>query len=269
MGEEKEEERPTRSFVEEETKKSPPTNPKKMPLFEKMNKIIEGVEKANEQRQVIAYQLTRIADKLTGQKTRYDDDGNIIIITSKETVSLPVGIKEVTPTPKPTPPLAPTTTTTDEGKKIMNLIPSEFLTKLEFIERENDVRVNVKEYLPSEDFAKVAGIFRDVGGNYISAGKESHFIVPFLKETKEPESTLSMTSTEAAKQLPAIQMVKDAFTEDLRNMLVFEDTTEYVTIKPRQYLGSENFAKIASIVRELSGEYISAGKESHFRVKKK
>jgi len=42
-----------------------------------------------------------------------------------------------------------------------------------------------------------------------------------------------------------------------------------VIIKPRQFLGSENFAKIASTVRGIGGEYISAGKESHFRVPRK
>ncbi len=51
-------------------------------------------------------------------------------------------------------------------------------------------------------------------------------------------------------------------------MLMFEEMEEYIIIKPRQYLGSENFAKIASIVREEDGEYISAGRESHFRLPK-
>jgi hypothetical protein len=40
-------------------------------------------------------------------------------------------------------------------------------------------------------------------------------------------------------------------------------------VKPRQFLGSENFAKIASIARGMGGDYISAGKESHFRIPKK
>jgi len=34
-------------------------------------------------------------------------------------------------------------------------------------------------------------------------------------------------------------------------------------------LGSDNFRRVASIIRDqLSGEYISAGKDSHFRVPK-
>jgi hypothetical protein len=62
--------------------------------------------------------------------------------------------------------------------------------------------------------------------------------------------------------------IKSAFPKELEGMLFFEDKGEYIVIKPRQYLGSENFAKIASIVRSEGGEYISAGKESHFRVAK-
>lgn len=60
--------------------------------------------------------------------------------------------------------------------------------------------------------------------------------------------------------------VRTLFPEDLEDMLLFEEKEEYIVIKPRQYLGSENFAKIASIIRDQGGEYISAGKESHFRL---
>jgi DNA replication initiation complex subunit (GINS family) len=71
---------------------------------------------------------------------------------------------------------------------------------------------------------------------------------------------------EARKDIDDIKMM---FPEDLENLLNFEDKGEYIMIKPRQFLGSENFAKIASTVRGIGGEYISAGKESHFRVPKK
>jgi hypothetical protein len=63
--------------------------------------------------------------------------------------------------------------------------------------------------------------------------------------------------------------VRTAFPEDLEHMLIFEDKGEYIMIKPKQFLGSENFAKIASAVRGMGGEYISAGRDSHFRVYKK
>jgi hypothetical protein len=58
------------------------------------------------------------------------------------------------------------------------------------------------------------------------------------------------------------------FPQELEGLLTFNEKGDYIIIKPRQYLGSENFAKIASIIRGTGGEYISAGKDSHFRIPK-
>ncbi|MCJ7560188.1 KAP family NTPase [Candidatus Bathyarchaeota archaeon] len=63
--------------------------------------------------------------------------------------------------------------------------------------------------------------------------------------------------------------VKMMFPDDLKNLLSFEEKDDYITIKPIQFLGSENFAKIATTVRGIGGEYVSAGRDSHFRVFKR
>jgi hypothetical protein len=63
--------------------------------------------------------------------------------------------------------------------------------------------------------------------------------------------------------------IRMSFPEELETRLSFEEKGDYIIIKPKQFLGSENFAKIASAVRGMGGEYISAGKDSHFRVPKK
>jgi hypothetical protein len=65
-----------------------------------------------------------------------------------------------------------------------------------------------------------------------------------------------------------IEDVKMMFPEDLENLLSFEEKDDYIMIKPRQFLGSDNFSKIASVVRGAGGDYVSAGKASHFRVPK-
>lgn len=85
------------------------------------------------------------------------------------------------------------------------------------------------------------------------------------------EKHVEATSLPTTKQrLRSIEDVRRVFPEDLLGLLYFEVLEDYILIKPRQYLGSENFAKIASIVREqLNGEYISHGRESHFRVPRK
>ena len=73
----------------------------------------------------------------------------------------------------------------------------------------------------------------------------------------------------APERTQAVEDIKMMFPEDLENLLSFEEKEDYIMIKPRQFLGSENFAKIASVVRGIGGDYISAGKASHFRVPKK
>ncbi|MCW3985506.1 MAG: hypothetical protein NWE91_03730 [Candidatus Bathyarchaeota archaeon] len=65
-----------------------------------------------------------------------------------------------------------------------------------------------------------------------------------------------------------IEDIRMMFTKELEAMLIFEDKGDFIKVTPRQFLGSENFAKIASTIREAGGEYISAGKGSHFRVPK-
>jgi hypothetical protein len=70
-------------------------------------------------------------------------------------------------------------------------------------------------------------------------------------------------------KLRSLDDIRMSFPEELEARLSFEEKGDYIIIKPKQFLGSENFAKIASAVRGMGGEYISAGKDSHFRVPKK
>jgi len=86
-----------------------------------------------------------------------------------------------------------------------------------------------------------------------------------------PQATLATVpvSPEVSGKKKALDDVRLAFPEDLEALLGFQEKSDYIMVKPKQFLGSENFAKIASTVRGLGGEYISAGKDSHFRVPKK
>lgn len=80
-----------------------------------------------------------------------------------------------------------------------------------------------------------------------------------------PTPTRGMRTTE---DISGRARVRALFPKDLEEMLTFEESGKYIVVKPRRYLGSKNFARIASIIREAGGEYVSAGKESHFRVLK-
>jgi len=87
--------------------------------------------------------------------------------------------------------------------------------------------------------------------------------------THPTPQTSAQTSHDIPGKQKSLDDIRMSFPEDLENLLNFEEKPDYIMVKPRQFLGSENFAKIASAVRGMGGEYISAGKDSHFRVPKK
>ena len=62
--------------------------------------------------------------------------------------------------------------------------------------------------------------------------------------------------------LMALEPVKDLLRIDV------EESTMMIMVRPAQFLGSDNFSKVAAIVRSLGGQYVSAGKNSHFEVPK-
>jgi hypothetical protein len=72
----------------------------------------------------------------------------------------------------------------------------------------------------------------------------------------------------AQPQILTVESVKESFPEDLQSLLSFQEQEEFIVIRPRGFLGSENFARIADVVKKLGGEYVSAGKDSRFRVPK-
>ncbi len=107
-------------------------------------------------------------------------------------------------------------------------------------------------------------ILKDISDDLADISKQ-------LKTTLAPAGTpVTVTPTPVASsgRGRSINDVKAVFPKELEDMLFFEESGNDIIIKPRRFLGSENFSKIASLVRSAGGEYISAGKESHFRIPK-
>ncbi len=102
----------------------------------------------------------------------------------------------------------------------------------------------------SEDLGDISKNLKSVGG-----------ITPTtaLASPAQPARTARMRS------LAEFRLI---FPKELEDMLSFEEQGEYIIVKPHGFLGSENFAKIASLIRSAGGEYISAGRDSHFRIPK-
>jgi hypothetical protein len=100
----------------------------------------------------------------------------------------------------------------------------------------------------------------------VSASLKSMAVSQITHPTMPVQAPATREGYEKQKTVEEVRM---SFPPELENLLNIEERNDYIIIKPRQFLGSENFAKIASAVRGMGGEYISAGKESHFRVPKK
>lgn len=185
----------------------------------------------------------------------------------KELVAIFKGVSVKTPVaPAPATP-APVSEKTDVGisekAAEVSRVLNEWSDVIKLEESSNFVIVRLNKQLEKEDFAKIAEkVKKELNGTWVSAGRDSRFEVP--KSRVSSESTPQPTPSSDGP----IENAKVLFTQELESMLSFTETEKYVEIRPRQYLGSENFAKIAAIVRDAGGEYISAGKESHFRVPK-
>ena len=87
--------------------------------------------------------------------------------------------------------------------------------------------------------------------------------------TPAPQAPAPSPAAHETSKQRSLDDIRMSFPEELEARLSFDEKGDYTIIKPKQFLGSENFAKIASAVRGMGGEYISAGKDSHFRVPKK
>jgi len=70
------------------------------------------------------------------------------------------------------------------------------------------------------------------------------------------------------KPIVTVDSIAKKFPRELKNQLFFEDAGEYVVVRARKYLGQEDFKRIAEIVKRLGGEYVSAGRDSHFKIEK-
>ncbi len=98
-------------------------------------------------------------------------------------------------------------------------------------------------------------------------------IVEKKVEKKTPEVKKPEVKKREVKQSPIKKATGSAgifqtkFPPELAKLLNFEDDGDYVKIIPKQFL-TDAFPKVAKIVRDLGGEYISCGKDSHFKIKK-
>ena len=84
---------------------------------------------------------------------------------------------------------------------------------------------------------------------------------------KSVEESLTVAAkTEEPQRALSVENVGALFPSNLEELLTFEKKDNTIMVRPRRVLGSDNFARIAHLVRSNGGEYISSGKQSHFRM---
>lgn len=224
--------------------------------------------------------LTLMLGQITSMRKTMEELLNLFKDARKvKTIKTETQVKTPEPLPLPTPaPEAPATASTPAAPA--PLVTSDRILEIrqvfaplsEFVILDETksamfVLVKPKGYLGGDKFAKVGKASKSLGGDYVSQGRKSHFRIP--KQTKSPvETPKAATVATPVKSGNTLENVKTMFPEDLEQLLNFTEKDGYIVIKPRQFLGSDNFAKIASIVRGTGGDYVSAGKDSHFRLKK-
>ena len=119
-------------------------------------------------------------------------------------------------------------------------------------------QVNIQELARKVD--ELLSLLNVISGDLAEVSKS-------LKAATVPAAAPTVSVAPSAKQR-GINEIKQAFSSELVGMLIFEDNGKFIVVKPRRFLGSDNFGRIASIIRDLGGEYVSAGKNSHFNVPK-
>lgn len=56
--------------------------------------------------------------------------------------------------------------------------------------------------------------------------------------------------------------------QEFKDVVTLTEEGGYVVIRPKRFLGTDLFAKVSRWVRDLGGEYVSAVRESHWRIRK-
>ena len=133
----------------------------------------------------------------------------------------------------------------------------------QLLQKVDEITVSLNKI--SEELKSVSASLKSLAvGQITQSPTKTYTVTP----TPAPSPASAFTAAPPSKQR-SLDDIRMSFPEELEARLSFEDKGDYIIIKPKQFLGSENFAKIASAVRGMGGEYISAGKDSHFRVPKK
>lgn len=116
-------------------------------------------------------------------------------------------------------------------------------------------------------WSEINNFAKEYNATWVSQGKESHWKIPKMVKKSSTSNPKEESESRPKSQGPPsdIEGAKLLFTKDQENLLTFEVINGgKVKAKPKKFLTTETFTKIASTVRSAGGEYVSAGEDSHF-----
>jgi hypothetical protein len=126
-----------------------------------------------------------------------------------------------------------------------------------------DELIRILKFL-SEDLIEIS---KNLNSSINTLNKAENISKP---KSSQQTITFNQPITTSISKISTVNDVLKIFPKDLADKLNFELKNEYILVKPKQYLGSDNFRRIAEIIRDqLQGEYVSAGRDSHFRIQRK
>jgi hypothetical protein len=102
-----------------------------------------------------------------------------------------------------------------------------------------------------------------------AAGFIDGWLTPAPADHKPAPAAPPAPTTFPGRSQTEVERIRNAFAKcSVIDRLAFEDKQDYTVIRPIAFLQSEGFSEVAKIMKELGGDYISAGKDSHFRIPK-
>jgi hypothetical protein len=102
------------------------------------------------------------------------------------------------------------------------------------------------------------------GGRVFHRALERGFERAREKDTREASAVLTVEAKQV--QPMTLARVLSLFPIELRDLLIFSKQNGKIVIKPRHILSPDNFSQVTGIVKGAGGQYVSAGRNSHFEI---
>jgi len=117
----------------------------------------------------------------------------------------------------------------------------------------------------------IAGDLKEIAEDLKAAVSEAAQQPPEAEAEAKVEHAAEPAETEIQEEAGPLTLgkIQHMFPEELLGKLYFEDAGDSIVVRPREYLGTEMFRRIAKIAcDQLGGTYISAGRNSRFIIPK-